>query len=795
MPGPESHRDHEELRAEALAAARGLTQGEQGLVAVLRDLEQEKSRAAEAYEAVIRSLAAALEARDGYTGEHSDAVHQLSAAVARRLGLDRHAVGEVQAVAILHDVGKIGIPDQVLHKRGPLDSGEWVLMRRHPIIGERILRPLPGLSAVATAVRHEHERWDGHGYPDGLAGEDIPLASRIVLACDAYHALVSDRPYRAAMSEEDACAELRRCAGTQFDPRVVAALLDCLGAAEEPAAAGDAPDVATLLADRVRHGEDGRVERELRALISIASAVAGAQRLEDVIEVAAEEARAGIDAATVSVSRWEGHGDVLRTLINVGDLGPGEERLPAAEVYRLDTQDPLRCQLEEGDVYIANVDDASTDPLEIRLLSGLEKHCCVCAPIHLGGRRWGELWATRRADQPCLTEREARFLQTVSGQIAAAIGRSELFARMLELAFEDPLTGLANRRALDERLERAVPEALREGRDLAVLLCDVDKLKELNDVHGHHAGDDALRRVGAVLREAAAAAPGEALVCRLGGDEFCVVLEGAGAGAAQRLGEDLLDRLAGAAGPALAVSCGIASLGQGAQRPADLVRAADAAQYTAKRTGRARVCVADPRSSDRWEWRRTSRRHVATAAADAPAADVKALLSMTLDELDGPLARRPTLERLESVLLRAGEVLDASAAAVSYVVRGGALLDTVFDVDLRTGYSAGSRFGWTGKSYAVADYPATERLLAGGGSFIVWRDDPEADPAERALLDSWGLTAVLAAAGADDRGAWLVEIYADERTAALDQAEPALRLLVAEAVRGAAGEPPLRAVG
>ncbi len=223
-----------DLRQQALAAAHGLSSGEGALVEVLRDLEQERSRAAQAYRAVVRSLAAALEARDGYTGEHSDDVHALTIAVARRLGLGVRETAEVEAVALLHDVGKIGIPDHVLHKPGPLTEAEWELMRQHPVIGERILRPLPGLSVVATAVRHEHERWDGAGYPDGLAGEAIPLASRIVLACDAYNALVSDRPYRQALSDEIARAELRRCAGTQFDPEVVAAFAAVL---EERAAA------------------------------------------------------------------------------------------------------------------------------------------------------------------------------------------------------------------------------------------------------------------------------------------------------------------------------------------------------------------------------------------------------------------------------------------------------------------------------------------------------------------------------------------------------------------------------
>src|SRR3954466_757540 len=169
-------------RQQALAAAEGLSEGEHALVDVLREIEREKERAANGYRAVVRSLAAAIEARDGYTGGHSDEVQRLSIAVALRLGLDRTQVDEIRTVALLHDVGKIGIPDHVLHNPDPLSREGGAVVRRHPVIGERILEPLPGLAAVAHAVRHEHERWDGTGYPDGLAGEGIPLAARVVLA-------------------------------------------------------------------------------------------------------------------------------------------------------------------------------------------------------------------------------------------------------------------------------------------------------------------------------------------------------------------------------------------------------------------------------------------------------------------------------------------------------------------------------------------------------------------------------------------------------------------------------------
>ena len=176
----------------------------------------------------IAGLAEALLERDRYTGEHSEFVVDLSDRVARGLALDEVEVGRVRAAALLHDIGKVAIPDEVLNKAGPLNELEWAVMREHPVIGERILRAVPGLGQVARIVRHEHERWDGRGYPDGLREEAIPIGARIILACDAYHAMTSDRPYRRAMSHAEAIRELGVHAGTQFDPQVTETLIGCL---------------------------------------------------------------------------------------------------------------------------------------------------------------------------------------------------------------------------------------------------------------------------------------------------------------------------------------------------------------------------------------------------------------------------------------------------------------------------------------------------------------------------------------------------------------------------------------
>ena len=150
-------------------------------------------------------------------------IGELALEVGRELHMGPEGLDEVARAAELHDVGKIAVPDAILDKPGPLDPVEWSFMRRHPLIGERILLAAPALRPVARLVRSSHERFDGSGYPDGLRGDEIPLGARVVTVCDAFDAMTSERPYREAVTEAAAIEELRRCAGTQFDPMVVGA--------------------------------------------------------------------------------------------------------------------------------------------------------------------------------------------------------------------------------------------------------------------------------------------------------------------------------------------------------------------------------------------------------------------------------------------------------------------------------------------------------------------------------------------------------------------------------------------
>jgi len=173
------------------------------------------------YDATLTALASALDVRDTETGGHSDRVLRYMELVIGAMGISGEQIAFLRRGALLHDIGKIGVPDNILRKPAALSDAEWQTMRRHPEFGARIIAGIPFLQDVSQIVRHHHERWDGKGYPDRLAGEAIPLGARIFAVADSFDAMTSDRPYRRAMSVEEACDEIARCRATQFDPTVV----------------------------------------------------------------------------------------------------------------------------------------------------------------------------------------------------------------------------------------------------------------------------------------------------------------------------------------------------------------------------------------------------------------------------------------------------------------------------------------------------------------------------------------------------------------------------------------------
>jgi HD-GYP domain-containing protein (c-di-GMP phosphodiesterase class II) len=200
---------------EAIAASLGLAIHRAMLVA---DLER-------AFTTALAALTSTLEAKDDSTACHGEDVADLAERIALRMSLSSAQVRDVRYAAMLHDIGKVGVPSEILLKPGPLTDEEWVVMRGHAAVGGELVGRIDAFAHLAPAVRASHERWDGGGYPDGLAGEEIPLAARIIAVCDTYDAIVTDRPYRPARSPQEACVELGRVAGAQLDPQVVEAVM------------------------------------------------------------------------------------------------------------------------------------------------------------------------------------------------------------------------------------------------------------------------------------------------------------------------------------------------------------------------------------------------------------------------------------------------------------------------------------------------------------------------------------------------------------------------------------------
>jgi HD-GYP domain-containing protein (c-di-GMP phosphodiesterase class II) len=215
-PEPGAFSEADAVLVEAIAASLGSSLHRAMLVA---DLEQ-------TFTTTLTALMSTVEAKDEYTASHEQQVAELAARVAVRLGAPGSRARDVRYAALLHDVGKVAVPSEILLKAGPLNDAEWITMKTHAAVGGELVARIDAFAHLAPAVRASHERWDGAGYPDGLAGEEIPLAARIIAACDTYEAMVTDRPYRKALSVAEALAELQRVSGSQLDGAVVKALLE-----------------------------------------------------------------------------------------------------------------------------------------------------------------------------------------------------------------------------------------------------------------------------------------------------------------------------------------------------------------------------------------------------------------------------------------------------------------------------------------------------------------------------------------------------------------------------------------
>jgi diguanylate cyclase (GGDEF)-like protein len=384
-------------------------------------------------------------------------------------------------------------------------------------------------------------------------------------------------------------------------------------------------------------------DAQLRALIDVAAVAAGAHRLEEVLELAAERALEALGGSSLAISRWEQDAGVVRTLVNVGELGPGEERFPKDETYSVEDY-PSMGFLREGGSSLAAIDDPDSDPAQRELLKRLGKEASLSVPMMLHGEPWGELEVMTAPGRPRVTRDDETFLRAIADVLVGAIHRAELFAQIEALAYTDSLTGLASRRAVETALEEACDAPSGPGSP-AIVLCDIDDLKQVNDSGGHAAGDRALCRAAEAL-VAAAAPHDDAVVGRFGGDEFCVLLPSGSAEDARAVALEAVSRLDAEGGER--ISCGVAARSDQATRPAELLRAADEAQYSAKRAGQSVDVVVAGEAAE--EAPPTPGQDRAYRAGDPDAQLARELLEL-LDNMNGASAEE-RLARLRARLER-----------------------------------------------------------------------------------------------------------------------------------------------
>ena len=545
-------------------------------------------RLRELYLASVKALAAAVDARDPYTRSHSARVSALARLIADEMRLDEDEVRRIQLGALLHDIGKIGIPDAILNKPAALSADEWVVMRTHPSIGASIIEAVEPLADLAEVVREHHERHDGTGYPAGIDGSRISLAAAIVAVADAYEVIVSKRSYKEALSVDFALAELRRYRGTQFHPDVVdafvrvierdrsegARLLARIGAIEQEdmaELAGPGDVVQRYVAVSQTHG------RRLAVLQRLASEFGAVLDLD---ELAGRLLRIICDTM--------GYENGFLTTL---DRDTGDQVIRAAfgpSAAYSGAKIPTGVGISSWVLQHARLQNVGDVRSDARFFGPADIRSNLIVPLRIEEEVVGVIGIeSPRLD--AFGSEDEQLLTAVSHQIAAAVRVAHLHRAAKKAAATDPLTGLANRRAFFDRLDATLASSANDGTAVTVAIADVDSLKQLNDEHGHQAGDEGLIRIGETLVEGVRTSD---LVARIGGDEFAVLFVGAPIMIADRIMRRAAEKLAASrlsgGQPAPAISWGLAQA-TGQATSDQVLDIADRAMYRHKRRSRSKV--------------------------------------------------------------------------------------------------------------------------------------------------------------------------------------------------------------
>jgi diguanylate cyclase (GGDEF)-like protein/putative nucleotidyltransferase with HDIG domain len=514
----------------------------------IEDEQRHVQQTSDLHLATIEALARAIDAKDQTTQSHIRRVQHYAVRLANAAGLSPTAVQGVKTAALLHDIGKLAVPEHILSKPGPLTQEEFQKIRIHPQVGAEIIAAVPFPYPVAPLILSHHERWDGKGYPTGLAGEDIPTGARILTIVDYYDAVTTERPYHKAMSHESAVTLLQHEAGRALDPTLVRTFIELLPAmmAEVAAFPEEAPAVGHAIAmpgetaaglvpasnGRSAYENIAHAHREIYALYEIAQTMGTSLGLTDTMALVSSKLTNIVPWSACALYLQQPDGETVKCHFAVGvdvpkflggsvKLGKGLSGWVMQNRRTLVNADP-NVSFEAAGVPGTDLKSAIVCPL----YAGSETLIGCLALYHLEPRRY--------------TEDHRRLLERVAEQAGPVIANSLTFAQTQEDSLTDPLTLLPNRRSLFTHLSRELSRAERLKSEVGLLVLDVDEFKVINDTYGHHIGDRALREIASALQTGLR--PYD-LCVRYAGDEFIVVLSDCSRELADTRRRELQDRI------------------------------------------------------------------------------------------------------------------------------------------------------------------------------------------------------------------------------------------------------------
>ena len=578
-----------------------------------RDDQQRFQQMSQLHLATIEALARAINATDRMSPQHLTRMQAYAIGLARAVGMSEHDIQGLRIAALLHDIGKVAVPAQILSKPGSLTAEEFLKVHGHPQVGAEIIGQVPFPYPVATLIRSHHERWDGMGYPDGLSGEKIPTGARIIGLVDYFEALTTDRPYHRAMSPEAAVGLLRQEAGKGLDSTLVDKFIDMLpslkasaeGTHVGPAGSAAAPAATPRSSDasdaNIVYDDIARAHQEIYDLYDLALAMGTSLGVSDTTSLICSKLGNVIPLSCCAVFLHDEEGDTLRCRFAAGTDAELIQKVALRSGDGLTgwvarNRRPLLNARPSADLDAAGLSEHST-----RLQSSL------VYPLVMHERLIGTL-AVYHVEPAFYRDDHVRLLSRVAEQAAAVLSNSLLFEQAFEDSLRDPLTNLPNTRFLFMHLTRELARAQRLRSPLSLLVLDLDDFKEINDHHGHHVGDRTLCEVTRVLQ--AVTRPYDICV-RYAGDEFILVLSGCGADEAERKRVELqkaIDELHVEVQPgkhiSLSMSAGAAMFPEDGESYELLLSAADRRMYQDKSrrkrqaAAQGKVAPVDPDYSD-----------------------------------------------------------------------------------------------------------------------------------------------------------------------------------------------------